>query len=68
MSGTELTENELLEKRIDLSRAHLPKEKRLVNIFAIVPSQHILWKGEAREIKRVSWKNRPESKLNSRRF
>ncbi|MDQ1255392.1 MAG: nitrogenase molybdenum-iron protein beta chain [Euryarchaeota archaeon] len=28
-----------------------PKEKRLVNIFGIVPSQHIFWKGEAREIK-----------------
>ncbi len=28
-----------------------PKEKGLVNVFGIVPSQHIFWKGEAKEIK-----------------
>ena len=36
---------------IDQFLEKTPKEKGLVNVFGIVPSQHIFWKGEAREIK-----------------
>lgn len=31
----------------------LPKEKRLVNIFGIVPNQHVFWKGDLNVIKRL---------------
>lgn len=37
--------NQLLEET--------PKEKGLVNVFGIVPSQHIFWKGEADTIKKL---------------
>lgn len=36
---------------IDQLLEETPKEKGLVNVFGIVPFQHIFWKGEAREIK-----------------
>ena len=38
---------------IDQLLEKTPKEKGLVNVFGIVPSQHIFWKGEAREIKKL---------------
>ncbi|MGB4464491.1 MAG: nitrogenase component 1, partial [Candidatus Hydrothermia bacterium] len=37
--------NQLLEET--------PKEKGLVNVFGIVPSQHIFWKGEANAVKKL---------------
>ncbi len=36
---------------IDQLLEKTPKEKGLVNVFGIVPFQHIFWKGAAREIK-----------------
>ncbi|MDY9927889.1 nitrogenase component 1 [Methanosarcina sp.] len=38
---------------IDQLLERTPKEEGLVNVFGIVPSQHIFWKGEAREIKEL---------------
>lgn len=31
----------------------IPKEKRLVNIFGIVPNQHVFWKGDLEKIKHL---------------
>jgi nitrogenase molybdenum-iron protein beta chain len=36
---------------VDQLLEEVPIEKGRVNIFGVVPSQHIFWKGEAREIK-----------------
>jgi nitrogenase molybdenum-iron protein beta chain len=38
---------------IDQLLEKAPKEKGRVNVFGIVPSQHIFWKGEAKEIKKL---------------
>ncbi|GAB7027464.1 nitrogenase component 1 [Geotalea toluenoxydans] len=39
------------EAVVDQLLAPLPKQKKLVNIFGIVPSQHIQWKGHLRVLK-----------------
>lgn len=38
---------------IDQLLTEVPKEKRLVNIFGIVPNQHVFWKGELQVIKQL---------------
>ncbi|HWQ41921.1 MAG TPA: nitrogenase component 1 [Desulfosporosinus sp.] len=40
-----------LEAVIDQLLTDLPKEKKLVNIFGIVPNQHVFWKGDLEVIK-----------------
>lgn len=41
------------EAVVDQLLTPLPKEKKLVNIFGIVPSQHIQWKGHLRVLKEL---------------
>ncbi len=38
---------------IDQLLTELPKEKRLVNIFGVVPSQHVTWKGNLQVLKQL---------------
>jgi len=42
-----------IEAVIEQLLTELPKEKRLVNIFGIVPYQHVFWKGDLNAIKRL---------------
>lgn len=38
---------------IDQFLAEVPREKRLVNIFGIVPNQHVFWKGDLQVVKHL---------------
>lgn len=42
-----------LDAVIDQFLKEVPKEKKLVNIFGIVPNQHVFWKGQLQTIKQL---------------